>query len=241
MKNRSFNVALAVVISLAFVGFLQGTRPVTESPRLLQVNMSSPGGEVVPGQTYEELRDRRFGPNHRLTGDLNLLRRGLPALMTPVVQTEEQRQASIGHRATRRAYHGAPPVIPHVIDEQSSTACLACHEKGILVAGRIASMISHPPYASCPQCHVPALPRLHHLENGWENSFSGLSSPGRGSRVWAGAPPTIPHFTWMRQGCASCHGVTGLPGLRTPHPQRPNCQQCHVSESAREGEQAKIP
>jgi len=38
----------------------------------------------------------------------------------------------------------------------------------------------------------------------------------------------------MRQDCTSCHGVTGLPGLRTPHPERFNCQQCHAQRAGRE-------
>jgi len=32
----------------------------------------------------------------------------------------------------------------------------------------------------------------------------------------------------MREDCMSCHGPQGLFGLRTPHPDRPSCLQCHV-------------
>jgi cytochrome c-type protein NapB len=32
----------------------------------------------------------------------------------------------------------------------------------------------------------------------------------------------------MRDDCMSCHGPQGLFGLRTPHPDRQSCLQCHV-------------
>jgi nitrate reductase (cytochrome), electron transfer subunit len=47
-------------------------------------------------------------------------------------------------------------------------------------------------------------------------------------RAFDGAPPTIPHSTLMRTDCLSCHGPQGLYGLRTPHPERQSCLQCHA-------------
>jgi cytochrome c-type protein NapB len=60
------------------------------------------------------------------------------------------------------------------------------------------------------------------------NSFVGLNPPLKGTRAWPLAPPTIPHSTLMRSDCLSCHGPQGLYGLRTPHPERQSCVQCHV-------------
>lgn len=39
---------------------------------------------------------------------------------------------------------------------------------------------------------------------------------------------TIPHGTQLRSDCLSCHGPPGLVGLRTPHPDRQACVQCHA-------------
>jgi cytochrome c-type protein NapB len=64
-----------------------------------------------------------------------------------------------------------------------------------------------------------------------ENAFVGSVSPSKGSRAWPQAPPTIPHPTFMRNDCMSCHGPNGLFGLRTPHPDRQSCFQCHVPEA----------
>jgi cytochrome c-type protein NapB len=228
IHGRLLTVIVAIVIGVSFVGFAVGTHPAEEPAPQPSAPEPVPQGVAVPGQTYEELRDRRFGPISQVTADLPILRKGIPEWFAQVNQTEEQRRAALAARAALRAYEGAPPVIPHLIDEQTSGACLACHEQGVVVAGRIAPVLSHPPYQSCTQCHVPALPRPHDTGQRPQSSFVGLRSPGRGTRAWLGAPPTIPHLTWMRQNCSSCHGVAGRPGLRTPHPGRLNCEQCHV-------------
>ena len=85
----------------------------------------------------------------------------------------------------------------------------------------------------CRQCHVLVLdPGLF-----VENSFQGLRQDLRsGSRLYGGAPPTIPHKILMREKCAACH--TG-PGARveivTSHPERTRCRQCHVPVTTRDG------
>ncbi|MBC7173216.1 MAG: nitrate reductase cytochrome c-type subunit, partial [Polyangiaceae bacterium] len=76
-------------------------------------------------------------------------------LMDFVTVTREEREASLSARLARRAYDGAPPVIPHAVDERGAPACLACHERGMRVDARIAPAMSHEPYTSCLQCHAP--------------------------------------------------------------------------------------
>jgi cytochrome c-type protein NapB len=142
--------------------------------------------------------------------------------------TPKQKAAALAARAEGRAYNGAPPVIPHGVDARSSGACLTCHAKGARVNGKVAPPISHPPYASCTQCHAPHTGRLGTVATLPANRFVGAPSPGPGRRAWIGAPPTIPHTTWMRQSCIACHGPAGKPGLRTTHPQRGSCTQCHA-------------
>jgi hypothetical protein len=52
------------------------------------------------------------------------------------------------------------------------------------------------------------------------------------NRAYDGAPPTIPHHTWMRENCTSCHGLVTRPGTRTTHPWLTNCTQCHAPSAA---------
>ncbi|MCF7763898.1 MAG: nitrate reductase cytochrome c-type subunit [Verrucomicrobia bacterium] len=151
--------------------------------------------------------------------------------------TETERALALAGRAARRAFDGAPPVVPHPIAQDSSAACLACHGPGLAVKDRIASRISHARYSSCTQCHVPSggtgLPASEPalLEPVAANQFAGVTPPMKGTRAWPLAPPTIPHSTLMRGDCLSCHGPGGLSGLRTPHPDRQSCVQCHVSDA----------
>jgi cytochrome c-type protein NapB len=225
-------VATAVVLGLALFGFLEGTRPVSTAPSFLPSEAAAATGTAaLPGLTYRELRARRFGPNHRTSSDLEPLRDRLPDPQDPFVPRPEERPLAVGARAERRAFDGAPPVIPHAIDEQGTAACLACHETGLVVQNRVAPAMSHEPHSSCTQCHVPAIERGRPPAVDGDNGFVGRASSGAGSRAWYGAPPTMPHGSWMRERCASCHGVSGLPGLRTSHPERGSCPQCHVLEA----------
>ena len=64
------------------------------------------------------------------------------------------------------------------------------------------------------------------------NGFDGVAAPTEGARAWLGAPPVVPHTTWMRNDCLACHGPNGWPGMETTHPWRQNCLQCHAPSSA---------
>ena len=49
-----------------------------------------------------------------------------------------------------------------------------------------------------------------------------------GNRAWSIAPPEIPHRTFMQERCESCHGVNGRDAIRSTHPWRQSCEQCHA-------------
>jgi len=188
--------------------------------------MARPEG-VLPAQTYADLRLRRFGNTARVTSDLRELRKEFPGMEDEVLRDPLRAQASLEQRGSQRAYDGAPPVVPHAMDAQPSGSCPACHGEGLLVAGRLAPRIPHVPYASCAQCH--AWGGSVGQPSAAANAFVGAWSERVGDRAWEGAPPTIPHGTWLRSDCAACHGLTGRPGLRTSHPERQQCVQCHGS------------
>jgi nitrate reductase cytochrome c-type subunit len=50
-----------------------------------------------------------------------------------------------------------------------------------------------------------------------------------GDRATPGAPPRIPHRILMRENCVACHdGSAAREEIRTTHPERWRCRQCHV-------------
>lgn len=230
--KRRFYVASTIILSIVAAGLIFGTRPPTQEKRAL---FEEPTRDVETALSYKELRLGRRGPSADMyQSAFSWLRSQGPALTDPVEQSEEERSLALERRRERRAYAGAPPVIPHPIQEREADACLACHKSGSLVAGLRAPMMSHQAYSMCVQCHAPTRdesgPALGSV--GEENTFVGISEPGPGARAWEGAPPTIPHPTFMREECNSCHGPLGAQGLRTPHPVRTSCTQCHATSAS---------
>jgi cytochrome c-type protein NapB len=149
------------------------------------------------------------------------------------VATEEEIAAALALRASRRAYDGAPPRVPHPVVQTGELDCVACHQNGAVVEGRVAAIMSHETYSSCSQCHVADVHPMPSAERALldgppiDTRFVGLEPPTVGPRAWEGAPPVIPHPTQMRERCESCHGVLAE-GLRTSHPWRQSCTQCHA-------------
>ena len=233
--GRVTAVILALVLGVSLVGFAVGIRPAAEpAAALVPQGEVSSGAEVVKSRPYRALRQvGGGGVGGKQSSDLANLRGGFPGLADAVERTAEAKAAALLERQQRRAFDGAPPVVPHPIQQGGSSGdCLACHADGVKVEGKTAPVMSHPALVSCTQCHVSSQPDVAMASLAGDNSFVGLASPGGGPRAWPGAPPRIPHMTWMREDCASCHGVTGKPGLRTTHPQRGSCTQCHVNNNS---------
>ncbi len=177
--------------------------------------------------SWAGLREVRRGPNAEFKSNLATLAQMMPA--PEVLAGRAERLATtLAARAERRAFEGAPPRIPHTIDERSTSSCIACHSEGMVIADRIAPRMSHPLFQNCTQCHVTLdKPMIERSEQPADNSFVGLR-PHPGTRYLPGSPPVMPHARAMHESCASCHGVLGPPGLRTTHPERQNCEQCHA-------------
>lgn len=230
--SRGVYLAAAVVVAVACAGYFTGLR---QSPvPLAKTTERTPAQpvEVTPG--YGDLR----GQDRGLLGKLhpgqiaNLTAPPSASALSPA--DEASFLASITARAKTRAYAGAPPSIPHRVDDTRAPDCLVCHQDGANIAGKLAPKMSHQRYDSCLQCHTLSQdPRPGGAPGiAPDNSFSGLASPGHGARAWPTAPPTMPHKTRMREQCNSCHGPTGDPGLRTSHPDRQSCVQCHATSAA---------
>lgn len=138
-------------------------------------------------------------------------------------------KTSAPERATRRAYDGAPPTIPHAPSFGGS--CRSCHtESGLELPGvGFAPAVPHGEDASfnrCRACHV-----YRQTEEVFrENSFEGLAQDLRkGPRAHPLAPPMMPHASLLRENCKACHtGVSAREEIRCDHPERGPCQTCHL-------------
>lgn len=227
--HRNSGLFLAIGLGLALVGLLRGFQHRQLPPRAAPPGVTVAEATVPVAVTYRQLPEARLRPNAGWQSNLATLQFDRPGLFDPVVRTEETRQAALADRARNRAYDGAPPTIPHPVQAGSDSACLTCHGEGIRVGDRVASKVSHPHFTNCTQCHVESAHtgmRLQEVSR--EGSFVGVYRAGPGTRASPGAPPTIPHATWMREDCTSCHGLIARPGLRTTHPWLTNCTQCHA-------------
>jgi cytochrome c-type protein NapB len=130
---------------------------------------------------------------------------------------------------SRRAYDGAPPFIPHpTSDALPGPNCLSCHEQGGWVERfrAFAPITPHPGFSQCRQCHVPRHGAAPFVASGFERSAPGAAAP-----AYEGAPAPMPHGLQMRENCASCHvGPGAMPSIRTSHPERFQCMQCHAPQ-----------
>ena len=215
--GRLASLLVVFAVGAALVGYLHG---IVEPPPLAR-----------PGPAPSAAATARPAPSYTQVLTARPAVPDLVGVFDPVVRTDEMKLAALADRAKNRAYDGAPPTVPHPIEGlHAPAACLACHGSGLRVGDRVASKVSHPHFTNCVQCHAPGAPpelaQFATPEPG--NAFAGTTRAGPGSRAGPGAPPTIPHTTWMRQDCTSCHGLVARPGLRTTHPWLTNCTQCHA-------------
>lgn len=198
-----------------------------------------PASPIVAGMSVPPAASasQPTGASNRATTSLNWrLNNPSPGLVpesranpAAVADKFASRVRSMEQRALLRAYDGAPPVIPHPITDLKVQTCRACHAEGLRAGDKVARMVSHTYLPNCTQCHVEASANGSGNEPGLANSFVGKRPSGYGgTRAWAGAPPVMPHTTFMRTNCISCHGEHGYDGWRPDHLSRTNCVQCHV-------------
>ena len=153
-----------------------------------------------------------------------------------------------------RAYPGAPPRVPHGLTEEEFRMgrCTACHLRGGYAAGfgTYAPVTPHPEFGACLQCHAVAdtlvgtpLPEPGSGESCQQchvspdavaptfvaHDWVSAQWPGLGGRAMPESPPSIPHNAQLRNNCLACHtGPGAVSEIRTDHPERTNCLQCHL-------------
>jgi len=148
---------------------------------------------------------------------------GLPEKQDP--RRDEDRAT----RASRRAFYTAPPVVSHEgASGMNVAACLGCH-------GQAGTRTPHPQHTNCMQCHVAAENPFGESVDLPANTFAGLAPPRSLVPAAAETPPSMPHRLTLRENCLACHDPDGMyESLRTPHPERVNCVQCHLPLPAAE-------
>jgi cytochrome c-type protein NapB len=161
-----------------------------------------------------------------------------------------------------RAYPGAPPRIPHLLtaEEFRTDACRTCHERGgySVRFSAYVPLTPHPERGICLQCHVGVdsvigvavsgadpntrCPLCHGPNGGPPRADATLTWA---TTVWPTlplltpdqSPPPIPHDLQFRENCLTCHaGQAAVAEIRTKHPGRANCRQCHVTLNSEAGD-----
>ncbi len=131
----------------------------------------------------------------------------------------------------RRAYPGAPPHIPHRLltaNAWGGAACLSCHQDGGYAPEfkAMTPVTPHPELTACVQCHVAQSEGAGLFR---ASGFEGAARPALDQQSMPGSPPPIPHGLQMRGNCLACHaGPAAAAEIRTDHPERVNCRQCHA-------------
>ncbi len=237
-QGRWTVVLVAVALALVAVGYFTGTAPPVARPRR-EAPVQPAQGDVRKAPSYKQLRLAGATPPPAEPSELR--RHEWPALtsdpLRPVDPALADRPLAQKKRSELRAFDGAPPTVPHAVPQGGLVACASCHAEGLLLGARPVPRLSHDLYTGCTQCHVPKdppMPREMAMlpQSVADSDFAGLAALPQGDRAWPGAPPTIPHTTWMRGQCAACHGDSGQKGLQSSHPWRTSCQQCHPPAAA---------
>ncbi|WP_425398687.1 nitrate reductase cytochrome c-type subunit [Aeoliella sp.] len=245
--QRLGHMALAVVIGASVTGYLIGVRdrPEVDRPEAAREDTAGRPANLPPEVVdYLKMSTVSRGPNANWKQSLPTHQDDPTRFYGDESATDEERAAAVAVRSERRAFSGAPPVVPHAIDERNAQACMACHSGGFKVGQVIAPKMSHHYLPNCTQCHVESIqnaPWAVASAQVTESQFVGMAEPGRGERIGPGAPPTIPHAVWMRSDCTTCHGSLGKEGLRTSHPWRVNCTQCHAPSRGFDWSPLEVP
>jgi cytochrome c-type protein NapB len=195
-------------------------------------------------------------PQNPIPGEAGVFRT-TPAMLAIAPALPRNRTAHPRTWATYRflrAYPGAPPRIPHALsaDEFRNEVCSACHERGgySLRFAAYVPLTPHPEFERCLQCHVGEDAVMGTASPGADPNFRCPMCHGQfGGRpraeasatwtttVWPSlpsitpglAPPPIPHDLALRENCLACHGgPAAVADIRTKHPERASCRQCHL-------------
>lgn len=211
MRKRLGIISLFIVLFIAFIAIW---------------NYSYYTGQE---EAYIPIENNR--PIPIIPSESGVFERSKYALDYTKMPVDEKHQRSMKNYYDNRAFHGAPPSIPHEVNSErdmGDNSCLKCHENGGYVDKYKAytPVTPHPEKINCRQCHVPE--KTNSLFK--ETNFKRGTIPVAGlNNALEGSPPVIPHQLQLRENCLACHAGPSAPKeIRVSHPERVNCRQCHV-------------
>lgn len=236
--RRTLGVLFLIVCMVSVSGLFMGMRQTEASTELLvadEIEGNLISGDIPAAPRYADIENTPWLANRDWSFNFDDLPKAAPDYSPQQALSADELAAALIVRSDLRAFDGAPPVVPHQIDQLSSNSCMLCHsmESTLSIGDKRPATISHPYFANCTQCHIPAdgLRQLTEEEKSRlivASYFQGRNESGTSTRAYTDAPPTIPHPLWMRQNCVSCHGPGREFAIRTSHPERQNCLQCHA-------------
>lgn len=227
---------------------------------LLAILRVSTRGDGAPRETAMALD----GPGALLSSDVGVVRTeawaGQLAVPPEAPRRPDAHPRTMATYRLLRSYPGAPPRVPHGLTatEFRTNRCNTCHERGGYVTrfGAYAPVNPHPEWTSCLQCHavndlLVGLPFPQASpDDACRQCHAG--SPERfdeGALNWRPAAwppvgvlpaigaPAIPHSLETRGDCLPCHaGPAAIAEIRTSHPERSACRQCHLAPGPPTGE-----
>ncbi len=154
-----------------------------------------------------------------------------PPKSTDALEGEQVLELERAQRAELRAFYTAPPAIPHDPTLLSTNDCLTCHGEVRELSERTSPKTPHPHLTNCTQCHVSSYPAFGEKAAPVKSTWQGLEQPYGGAQARPVAPPVIPHRIFLRENCTACHSPSSpYESLRSPHPERSRCLQCHVPD-----------
>lgn len=244
-ESRAITVVMVILlVAFAAIAVVAGIVAVRRGPA---TRATAPPLEAVPLITL---------PAAPIAEEAEVFRTA-PAMLAIEPDADRQRMAHPRTLETfrfLRMYPGAPPRIPHALspDEFRTGVCRTCHERGgySLRFAAYVPLTPHPELGMCLQCHLGEDKVMGTVSSGADpNTRCALCHGPDGGRprpdaswTWPAAswarllptirdqsPPPIPHDLQLRGNCLACHGgPAAVAEIRSPHPDRVNCRQCHL-------------
>ncbi len=212
MKKRLGIISLFIILFIAFISIWNFSYQTGREEAYIPIEMDNSVSSIIPSEK-------------------GVFRRSEHALYYANMPVDENHQRSLDSYYDNRAFHGAPPSIPHAVTQERSmggNTCLKCHENGGFVDKyqAYAPVSPHPEMVNCRQCHVPQ--NTNRLFKDF--AFRDVKAPKAGvNNALLNSPPIMPHQIQMHENCLSCHAGPSAPReIRVSHPERVNCRQCHV-------------
>lgn len=224
MKEKQYSLSLVLFYSALMLGFIIVQLYVfgvfSKDEVAFSIERASIEDHVGELQPIKISKDMYLPIKRKITKD---------NLISQYLVDTNAKSRTLDQYYSRRAYLGAPPYIPHPVENKLSltgSSCLTCHEFGGYSPkyNAFAPVVPHPENLNCRQCHNPQTKTSLFKNTQWQKE----ERPKLGQSALPGSPPVIPHSLQLRENCSSCHtGPGAVAEIRINHGNRVNCLQCH--------------